>query len=166
MHFIYFKYLKFGASLMAQMVKNPPAMQETWFWSLGWEDPLEEEMGTQASILAGTISWTEEPWGLESVGLQSWTWLSDHACMTWCMMQGHGHWVTHQGPCRWGQHHRECWKGHGLLKFFWSKDSWKPDLTLSTSYIEHIRQVLHIEKGTPHVIRTMPCWRGTCLYLT
>ena len=39
----------------------------------GWEDALEEEMANHSSILAGTISWTEEPWGLESVGLQSWT---------------------------------------------------------------------------------------------
>ena len=40
------------ASLMAQMVKNPPAMQETWVRSLGWEDPLEEGMATHSSILA------------------------------------------------------------------------------------------------------------------
>ena len=40
------------ASLVAQMVKNPPAMQETWVCSLGWEDPLEEDMATHSSILA------------------------------------------------------------------------------------------------------------------
>jgi len=40
------------ASLVAQSIKNPPAMQETWVRSLGWEDPLEEEMATQSSILA------------------------------------------------------------------------------------------------------------------
>ena len=45
---------------MAQLVKNPPAMQKTWVQSLGWEDVLEEEMATQSSILAWEIPWTEE----------------------------------------------------------------------------------------------------------
>ena len=49
---------------MAQMVKNLPAMQETKVQSLGWEDPLEEEMATHSSILAWRIPWTEEPGGL------------------------------------------------------------------------------------------------------
>ena len=44
--------------------------QETQVWSLGWEDPLEEAMAPHSSILAGTILWTEEPAGLQSVGLQ------------------------------------------------------------------------------------------------
>jgi len=44
---------------MAQMVKNPPAMPETWVWSLGWEDPLEEGMATQPVFLPGESSWTE-----------------------------------------------------------------------------------------------------------
>ena len=52
------------------MVKNPPAMQETWVRSLGWEDPLEKEMATHSSILAWRIPWTEEPGGLQSMGLQ------------------------------------------------------------------------------------------------
>ena len=54
------------ASLVAQMVKNLPAMWETWVQSLGWEDPLEKGMATQSSILAWIIPWTEEPsslWG-------------------------------------------------------------------------------------------------------
>ena len=46
------------ASLVAQLVKNPPAMQETWVRSLGWEDPLEKGMTTHASILAWKIPWT------------------------------------------------------------------------------------------------------------
>jgi len=45
------------------MVKNLPAMQETWVQSLGWEDPLEEEMTTHSNILAWEIPWTEEPMG-------------------------------------------------------------------------------------------------------
>ena len=47
------------ASLVAQVVKNPPAVQETWARSLGWEDPLEEGMATHSSILAWRIPWTE-----------------------------------------------------------------------------------------------------------
>ena len=56
------------ASLVAHMVKNQPAMQETWVQSLGGEDPLEEGMATHSSILAWRIPWTEEPDGLQSVG--------------------------------------------------------------------------------------------------
>ena len=51
----------FGASLVAQSVKNLPAMWETWDRSLGWEDPLEEGMATHSGILAWEIPWTEEP---------------------------------------------------------------------------------------------------------
>ena len=46
-----------------QMVKNPPAVQETRLWSLGQEDPLEKEMATYTSTLAWRIPWTEEPGG-------------------------------------------------------------------------------------------------------
>ena len=52
------------------MIKNPPAMQETWVQSLGWEDPLEEEGATDFSILAWRVPWTEEPGGPQSMGLQ------------------------------------------------------------------------------------------------
>ena len=58
------------ASLVAQMVKNPPAMRETWVRSLGQEDPLEEGMATHCSILAWRIPWTEELGGLQSLGSQ------------------------------------------------------------------------------------------------
>ena len=53
------------ASLVAQSVKNLPAVQETWVQSLGWQDPLEEGTATHSSILAWRISWTEEPGGLQ-----------------------------------------------------------------------------------------------------
>ena len=46
------------ASLVTQLVKNPPAMQETWLQFLGWEDPLEKGMATHCSILAWRIPWT------------------------------------------------------------------------------------------------------------
>ena len=53
---------------MAQLVKNLPAMQDSWVLSLGWEDPLEEGMGTPSSILAWRIPWTEERGGPQSIG--------------------------------------------------------------------------------------------------
>ena len=56
--------------MVAQMVKNPPAVWKTWVRSLGWEDPLEEEMATHCSILARKIPWTEEPGRLQSMGSQ------------------------------------------------------------------------------------------------
>ena len=60
--------LNTGASLVAQMVKNLPAMQETWFQSLGQEDPLEKEVATHSSVLAWRIPGTGEPGGLLSLG--------------------------------------------------------------------------------------------------
>ena len=50
------------------MIKNPPALQETWVQSLGQEDPLKKEMATSSSILAKEIPWTEESGGLQSMG--------------------------------------------------------------------------------------------------
>ena len=58
------------ASLVAQTVKNLPAMQEIEVQSLDWEDPLEKGMATHSSILTWIIPWTEEPGGLQSMGLQ------------------------------------------------------------------------------------------------
>ena len=62
MHPVYF--------LMAQAVKNPPAMQKTQVWTLGWEDLLKEEMETHSNILAWKISWTEEPGRLQFIESQ------------------------------------------------------------------------------------------------
>ena len=56
--------------LVAQSVKNLPAMLETWVWSLSWEDPLEKGIATYSSILAWRIPWTEESGRLQSMGLQ------------------------------------------------------------------------------------------------
>ena len=55
-------------SQVAQMVKNLPALWETWVRSLGWEDPLERGMATHSSILAWRLPWTEEPGGLQYMG--------------------------------------------------------------------------------------------------
>ena len=59
--------MDFRASPIAQLVKNPPAMQEILVRSLGWEDPLEKGMATHCSILAWRIPWTEELGGLHTV---------------------------------------------------------------------------------------------------
>ena len=64
----------FWASLMAQMVKNPPAMQETWVQSLGWEDPLEEGMATHCSVLAWRTPMDRGAWRAAVHGVaKSWT---------------------------------------------------------------------------------------------
>ena len=66
--------MKSRASLVAQLVKNLPAMQETtrvtWVPSLGWEDPLEKGMATHSSVLAWRFPCREEPSGLQSMGSQ------------------------------------------------------------------------------------------------
>ena len=62
--------LRLGVSLVAQSEQNLPATQETWVQFLGQENPLEEGMATHSSILAWRIPRTEEPGGLQSVGLQ------------------------------------------------------------------------------------------------
>ena len=56
------------ASLVAQMVKNPPVVRETWVWSLGQEDTLEKGMATHSSVLGWRIPWTGKPGGLQSQG--------------------------------------------------------------------------------------------------
>ena len=76
--FPYWLWVSIGwASLVAQIIKNLPAMQETGVGSLGQKDPLVEEMATHSSILAWEMPWTEEPGRLQSMGLQSRTRLSD-----------------------------------------------------------------------------------------
>ena len=64
------KNIYYVISLVAQMVKHLSTMRETWVPSLGWEDPLEEEMAIHSSTIAWKIPWTEEPGRLQSMGLQ------------------------------------------------------------------------------------------------
>ena len=84
------------------VVKTSSAMQETQTWSLGWEEPLEEEMAAHSSILAWRIPWTEEPHELESMGSQrvrcNWVWVCVCVCVCVCAqvcMRVHTH--THSG---------------------------------------------------------------------
>ena len=67
---IFFFFFFYYTSLVAQRLKCLPAMKETWVRFLGGEDPLEKEMATHSSILAGRTPWTEEPGGLQSTGSQ------------------------------------------------------------------------------------------------
>ena len=60
----------YGTSLVAQLIKNLPAKQETQVQSLGWEDPLEKDMATHSSIPAWEIPWTDEPGRIQSMELQ------------------------------------------------------------------------------------------------
>ena len=65
-----------------------------WVQSLGWEDPLEKEMTTQPNILAWEILWTEEPGGLQSMGLQkSWAWLSNYTATTMLSIFSRAYWL-------------------------------------------------------------------------
>ena len=68
--YIYICVYVYGTSLIAQSVKNLPAIQETQVQFLGPEDPLEKEMATHSSILAWKTPWTEEPEGLQSTSSQ------------------------------------------------------------------------------------------------
>ena len=56
------------ASLIDELVKNPPAIEETWVQSLGWKDPLDKEKATHTSILAWRIPWTVESMGSQRAG--------------------------------------------------------------------------------------------------
>ena len=78
----YFTYQTKRASLLAHMVKNLPAMQKTWIWSLGWDDPLEEDMVTVSNILAWRIPMNRGAWWATVHGrrkeLDMTEWLSTH----------------------------------------------------------------------------------------
>ena len=92
-----------GASLVAQLVKNLPTMQETWVRSLAREDPLEEGMATHSSILSWKIPWTEEPGRLQSIGSQK-------VMHDWASMQG----SKKLGP------RGKLWPLPVLVKFYWN----------------------------------------------
>ena len=103
------------------IVKNPRAMQETWVLSLGQEDPLEKEMATHSSILAWRLPWTEEPGGLQFIGLQK----SDTT-----------EWLTHTGLCCPVSKHIICQIQQGLRQLamasmwqcFGGEISWSAEL--------------------------------------
>ena len=114
---------------MAQLVKNPPAMWETWVWSLGWEDPLEKGKATHSSILAWRIPWIKsmgsqrvrqdwanfthlkienyvnfENWNLEKQNLHFWDFAVHYACLV-----GEGNGNPLQYSCLENPVYREAW---------------------------------------------------------
>ena len=105
------------ASFMAQLVKNLPAMWETWVPSLGWEDPLEKETATHSSILAWRI-----PWTVESMGSQ---------------------WVRHDWMTFTSLGAKQIWARHLLCYFL---DVWPPvsySISLSQRMVIPLRGVQH-----------------------
>ena len=95
-----------------ERTKSLPAMQETWVWSLGQEDPLEKEMATHSSILAWKTPWTEEPKGLQSIGLQrvrhNWA-INTHRILnikerTWSFFGRRSFFVPYLNGRAWRQH--------------------------------------------------------------
>ena len=74
-------------SLVAQMVKNPPTMQETWIWSLGYEDSLEKGMATHSIFWPGEFHDLYSPWGSKESNTTEWlsSWLSGHLLAKWCL---------------------------------------------------------------------------------
>ena len=77
-----------GASLVAQTVKNLPTMWETWVWSLGWHDHLDEAIATHSSILATRIPMDEEPGKLQSTELRRvrCVWATKHSAVQGCLI--------------------------------------------------------------------------------
>ena len=106
------------ASLVAQRLKHPPAVWETWVWSLGREDPLEKEMATHSSFLVWRIPWTVEPGRLQSMGSQrvghdwvtslSFTFFPDNCC--WLLVSCYLpiFWEGFEGSLL-GYHHHLWW---------------------------------------------------------
>ena len=104
------------ASLVAQTVKNLPAMRETQVWSLGLEDPLEKVMATHSSILPWKIQWTEDPGGLQSMGLQR----AGHDWVTniWRVEMGKVMNMACMFPISWSVGWFTEWEWVKILKFF------------------------------------------------
>ena len=108
-------YIYLRASLVAQMIKNLPAVWETRVQSLGWEDPLEEGMATHSSILAWRIPWTEKPGELQSMRLQ-------RVGHDWAILTGFpGSSVVKNPPCQCRRHGFDAW----VDKIPWRK-KWQP----------------------------------------
>ena len=95
-----------GASLVAQLVKNPPAMRETWVWSLGWEDPLEKEKVTRSSVLAWRIPWTIQSMGSLRVG-RNWVTFTFTGWF-WCSKVWEP-WLTSLSPYNDDGRYSKCW---------------------------------------------------------
>ena len=114
------------ASLVAQMVKNLPAMQETWVWSLGQEDPQEKGMATHSSILAWRIPWIEQSGGYSSMGLQrvGCGWATNSHFFSWCKPRPSGSPMKRTRLLGWEETSRrtdafELWCWRRLWRILW-----------------------------------------------
>ena len=112
------QYCTPSASLVAQSVKNLPAVQESCVRSLGWEDPLEKEMATHSSILTWRIPWTEKPGRIKSMGSQrvghDWVNEQQHGCLCAQLLSHVRHFavpwtVARQAPRPWDFSIQEYW---------------------------------------------------------
>ena len=122
------------------VVKNPPAMQETWIWLLGREDPLEESTATHSSILAWRIPWTEDPGGLQSMGSR----IGGHNWGDWA----HKHWEL--SPRREVQPSRS-WPRHGSrLSPWWTRNKSGGWTQWSDGYQVHRKAGLPMCLGMGH----------------
>ena len=112
-----------NASLVAQLVNNLPAMQETWIWSLGWKDPLKEGMATHSNILLWRIPRTEEPGGLQSMGRKE-SDTTEHAHTQWWMLTKPPDWMYQPGS---GDGKEEAIRNQlgGLHGKSWKQRNWK-----------------------------------------
>ena len=92
-----FCFLFYWAAV-TQTVKNLPAMQETWVWSLGWADPLEKGMASHSRTLVWKIPWTEEPGGLQSMGShRAGPWTTN--TFTFSPFSHHLRWTSSRATC-------------------------------------------------------------------
>ena len=85
-------FLVYWASLMAQLVKNLPAIGETWVWSLGWEVAMEKGTATHSSILAWRVPWTEQPGELQSMRSQR----GRYGWATYTLLIHQGHFIINK----------------------------------------------------------------------
>ena len=129
-----FEVTGFYIGLPRWLSQELPAMWETWVWSLGWEDPLEKGTATHSSILAWRIPWTEKPGRLQSMGLQSRTWLT-FTFTTWKICSFFSAYSCLCSPywCSWlpglgGQYHEDLSFDWHMNRLFlgrnWVANSW------------------------------------------
>ena len=161
------------------MVKNLPAMWDTWVWSLGCKDPLEKGIATHSSILAWRIPWTEEPGRLQYMWLQSWTWLWDfyllwhllHLLYALSLSIGADSrtlpicslWISYRQLILWAKSLAETGKIHRALPITIQIDSSKPlprtnQYPTSKEALQGIKPIIEDHKAQGLVIPcTSPC---------
>ena len=160
------------ASLVAQSVKNLPAVQETWVQSLGWEDPLEKEMATHSSILAWKISWTEEPGGLQSMGSQrvGHDWATNTSILWHCLSLGlEWNWLFPVFDHCWVFQvywHIECFSFTASSFRIWNSSTGipSPPLALFIVMLPKAHLILNSRMSGCRWVITLLWWSGSCFF--